>query len=137
MAQENENQEEHNQEEHQEEVETVSKADYDAIVAERDALKPVEKSESEQAMETKQQELWQKEVALTLKENGLDKFADVIKVKDADELNTTIEALNGIVDQYKVENAYVPENHAKQDEYDNAKNSGDTQGMIKSLFGFK
>lgn len=127
-------------EEEHEEVETVAKADYDAIVAERDDLtqyKPVEKSDAEKAMETKQQELWQKEVALTLKENGLDKFADVIKVKDADELNKAVEALNSIVDQYKVENAYVPENHAKQDEYDNAKNSGDTQGMIKSLFGFK
>src|SRR5699024_10171684 len=127
-------------EEEHEEVETVSKADYDAIVAERDDLaqyKPVEKSDAEKAMETKQQELWQKEVNLTLKENGLDKLADVIKVTDTDELNRRIETLNGIIDQYKVENAYVTENHAKQDEYDSAKNSGDTTGMIKSLFGFK
>lgn len=126
--------------ENPEEVETVTKEEYDAIVLERDNLlqyKPKELSDEEKAIQTKQNELWQKEVSLTLKENNLDRFADVIKVSDTDELTSTIEALNGIVDGFKVDNAYVPTDHATTDEYEQAKEKGDTQSMIKSLFGMK
>lgn len=122
------------------EVETVTKEEYDAIVAERDELlqfKPKELSDEEKAIQTKQNELWQKEVSLTLKENNLDRFVDVIKVSDEEELANTIKTLTGIVDEFKVDNAYVPTNHATANEYEKAKEKGDTTNMIKSLFGFK
>lgn len=131
---------ERQEDEEQDEVVTVSKAEYDAIIAERDELlqyKPVEPTEEEKAFATKQEELWAKEVALTLKENGLERFADVIQVKDTEELNKTIEILNDVMDEIKVENAYVPTDHARTSQYDTAKQKGDTQGMLKSLFGFK
>ncbi|MED0665305.1 hypothetical protein P4T04_03140 [Bacillus badius] len=135
---------EENQEviEQQEEVtevqETVSKEEYDLLVTELEELKsklPQEKSESELAIEAKEKELFKKEVNLTLKESGLEQFAEIIKVSDADELNTTVDVLKKIVNEIKVSTGYVPTEHAKQDAYNTAKSKGDTKGMIKSLFG--
>ncbi|MGM7635498.1 hypothetical protein [Bacillus sp. Hm123] len=123
---------------HREPDKTVSKEDYDSLVAELEEVKgklPVVKSEAELAIEAKQVELFQKEVALTLKENNLEQFTTVIKVNDSDELNTTIEALNKIVNEIKVSAGYVPVDHMKDDVYNAAKNKGDTKTMIKSLFG--
>ena len=108
------------------------------IVTERDGLlqfKSKEKSESEIALETKQQELFTKEVLLELKSAGLEKFADIVKVTNSDELVTTIETLTSIVNEIKVENGYVPDNHKSTDAYNTAKSKGDTKGMIKSLLG--
>ncbi|MCD8500909.1 MAG: hypothetical protein LRY71_03550, partial [Bacillaceae bacterium] len=65
---------------------------YDAIVLELEQVKaklPVEKSEKEIAIETKQQELFQKEVTLELKSVGLDKFADFFNAKTIEEINST------------------------------------------------
>lgn len=118
----------------------VSKADYDAIVAERDKLsqyKPKTLTEEEQALQDKQNELWNREVSLTLKEKGLERFSNIINVKDEEGLNNAVEALEDALKDYKVDNAYVPTDHASQDDYSNAKEKGDTTGMIKSLFGFK
>ncbi|WP_449355586.1 hypothetical protein ACUL41_07000 [Virgibacillus natechei] len=119
------------------EEETVTKEEFDAIVAERDDLlqyKPAEKTDAEVAMETKQNELWNKEVNLTLKEKGLDKFSDIVKVSNQEELESTIEALNGVVDAYKVDNAYVPTDHATEDEYEQFEQDKNVSGMISSKF---
>ncbi|OLN22905.1 hypothetical protein BTO30_07105 [Domibacillus antri] len=120
----------------QEEVtETVAKADYDSLVAELEEVKsklPQEKSESELAIEAKEQELFQKEVNLTLKENGLEAFADIVKVSDSDELNSTVEALTKIVNEIKVNMGYVPAHNAKQDEYSMYESKKDAKGMISA-----
>ncbi|MBB2482978.1 hypothetical protein H5P36_22715 [Bacillus sp. APMAM] len=112
------------------------------IIAERDNLlqyKPKDLSDEEKTLQTKQQELFDKEVSLTLKENGLEKFASIVKVGDSDELKTVIESLTSIVNDIKVSLGYIPDNHKQQNEYDVFAQKNDTKGMIATklskLFG--
>ncbi|MFB7303553.1 hypothetical protein [Heyndrickxia sporothermodurans] len=112
------------------------------IIAERDGLlqfKPKDLTDEEKAIQTKQKELFDKEVTLTLKENGLEQFASIVKVRDTEELKTVINSLTGIVNQIKIDNGYVPNDHKQQNEYDVFASKKDTQGMIATklskLFG--
>jgi len=135
MAEENQQTTEENQpqEQEQNQAETVSKADYDAIVSERDNLlqyKPHEVTEEEKIMQEKQENLWQKEIDLTLKDNDLEQFKDVIKVNDEDELKEVVKGLSQIVNDIKVSTGYVPKDHAVDDEYSKHEKDGNTQGMI-------
>lgn len=98
--------------------------------------KPAEKSDAEKELEQKQADLWQKEIALTLKEEGLDAFADFFQVKDSDELTAKVNKFKAIINDMKIDNSYKPNDHKSTDKYSQAKSKGDTQGMIKSLFGF-
>ena len=105
------------------------------LVTERDDLlqhKPKDLTDDEKAFETKQQGLWGKEVNLSLKENGLEQFADVIKVADEDELNQVVTSLTKIKNDMKVESGYVPKDKAKDDEYSNFEKNKDTKNMISS-----
>ncbi|WP_368974706.1 hypothetical protein NST61_17010 [Caldifermentibacillus hisashii] len=137
----NENQQQNNeqQEQQQEQVETVAKSKYDTLVAELEKVKtklPKELTEEEKALQEKQKELFDKEIQLTLKENGLEQFKDIVKVANDDELKETIKKLNKIVNNIKIEVGYIPEDHKQVTAYEQAKQKGDTKGMIKSLFGF-
>ncbi|MBU9720552.1 MULTISPECIES: hypothetical protein [Bacillaceae] len=107
------------------------------IVSERDELikyKPVEKSEEEKALETKHQELIQKEIELELKSVGLDKFADFFNVQKVEDLKPQVEKFQSILNEMKINSAYQPTDHKNTDEYSTAKGKGDTLGMIKALF---
>ncbi|WP_346200135.1 hypothetical protein NSQ96_16270 [Caldifermentibacillus hisashii] len=134
-----ENQEQQQEQQQELQNETVSKEQYDSVIAELEEVKaklPKELTEEEKAIQQKQQELFDKEIHLTLKENGLEQFKDIIKVSNSDELKDTIKKLNKIVNNIKIEVGYVPEDHKQVTAYEQAKQKGDTKGMIKSLFGF-
>ncbi|MFE4525067.1 hypothetical protein ACFRCQ_23670 [Cytobacillus firmus] len=112
------------------------------IVSERDELlqfKPKDLSDEEKAMQTKQQELFQKEVSLELKSAGLEKFAEFFNVQKIEDLQPQIEKFQGLLNEIKVEMGYVPADHKKQNEYDVFATKGDTKGMIATklskLFG--
>ncbi|KZZ85646.1 hypothetical protein [Bacillus sp. SJS] len=108
------------------------------IQSERDELlqfKPKEVSEAEKALQEKQQELWNKEVNIELKSAGLEKFADFFVAENTDQLKEKIEKFNILMDEFKVANGYVPSDHKQTTQYDQAKQTGNTKGMIKSLFG--
>ena len=116
-------------------IETVSKVDFDSLQAELDEVKgklPKEKSEGEIALETKQQELFAKEVAFELKQAGLEQFASLIKVSDTEELTETIKTLSQVVSDIKASTGYVPNEHLKQDAYASAEQKKDVQGMLSS-----
>ncbi|MFT8321685.1 MAG: hypothetical protein ABF649_12325 [Bacillus sp. (in: firmicutes)] len=107
------------------------------IVSERDELlqyKPKEVSDTEKALATKQEELWNKEVSLSLKEHGLESFASIVKVSNEEELTGVITTLNTFVNDLKVSIGYVPSEHNKQTEYSAAESKKDTKGMIASKF---
>ncbi|KPC97257.1 hypothetical protein LR69_04528 [Geobacillus sp. BCO2] len=57
---------------------------YLELVAKMEKMEQMLSQEAEKAqkMAEKEQELFQKQVHLTLKENGLEKFADIVKVND-------------------------------------------------------
>lgn len=126
--------EENNQNQQQEEqVETVSKVEYDVILAERDDLlqyKPKELSEEEKVFQTKQEAFNKQVLEFAIKEAGLSDFADFIQNQEE------IEAFKGLVkkieDNVKKDLAYKPENHKQTDEYSQFEQKGDTKGMIGS-----
>lgn len=93
---------------------------------------PKDLSDEEKAIQTKQQELFVKEINLTLKENGLEQFASIIKVGDSDELKEIVGSLTKIVNDIKVSTGYVPSDHKQQNEYDVFAKNKDTKGMIGS-----
>lgn len=93
---------------------------------------PTELTDDEKAIQTKQQELFVKEINLTLKENGLEKFANVVKVNDENELTKVVQSLSTIVKELKVDSAYVPDSHKQQDQFSKFENDKNTVGMIGS-----
>jgi hypothetical protein len=123
------------QEQQGQQAETVAKTEYDKLVAELEEMKkklPRELSEEEKALEAKQQELWQKEVSLSLKEAGLEAFTDIVKVNDEKELKDVVKKLTSIVNDIKVSMGYVPSDHKQQSEYDMYAQKKDTKGMIST-----
>jgi hypothetical protein len=93
---------------------------------------PKEKTDEEKALEQKQAELWQKEVELELKTNGLADFAPFVTAKDEDDLKAKIEQLNKIVAGLKIDSSYKPDDHKQTSEYDKYEKEGNTIGMISS-----
>lgn len=132
QKQEQQGQHEQQQEQH---METVLKEDYDKVVAELEEAKsklPKDLTEEEKALQAKQKELFDKEVKLTLKEEGLEAFADIVKVNDEKELKDVVKSLNKIVNDIKVSLGYVPSDHKQQTEYDMYAQKKDTKGMIST-----
>lgn len=92
-----------------------------------------QEAEKQKEIEAKQQELWQKQVQMTLKENGLEKFvdfADILKVSNEDELADVVKKLTAIVNEIKIETGYIPADHAKTDEYSKYEKEKNAAGMI-------
>jgi len=108
------------------------------LVTERDDLlqyKPVDKTEAETAFEEKQRAQFEREVGLTLKEQGLSEFADVINVDNEEDLAQVMKSLTKIKSQLKIDSSYVPENHKAEDEYSKYQKDKNTVGMIGSKIG--
>lgn len=107
------------------------------IQTERDELlkfKPKDLTDEEKAIQTKQQELFDKEISLELKSAGLEKFADFFNVQKVEDLQPKIETFQTLINELKVEMGYKPENHKQTDEYSVHEKKKDTQGMIASKF---
>ncbi|WDF52315.1 hypothetical protein PQ460_07875 [Paenibacillus sp. KACC 21273] len=102
------------------------------IMAERDALKPLIKSEAENQLEHREQELFQKEISFELKQSGLYDFAEFFNVKDSEQLQEKIIKLNTILNERQIKNSYVPENHKSQSQYEQAQSKGNVQDMISA-----
>ncbi|EHL78974.1 hypothetical protein [Bacillus smithii] len=116
-------------------IETVAKAEYDKLVSKLEEVKsklPKELTEEEKAIKAKEKELFDKEVKLTLKEEGLEAFADIVKVNDEKELKDVVKKLTSIVNDIKVSLGYVPSDHKQQTEYDMYAQKKDTKGMIST-----
>ncbi|MBY0221965.1 hypothetical protein [Sporosarcina aquimarina] len=83
--------------------------------------------------------LFSKQVTLTLSQHGLEAFKDIVHVSTPEELESAVQKLtaivNGIKNEAKVSAGYVPKDNLKQDSYNVAKEKGDTKSMIKALFG--
>ncbi|TFJ93643.1 hypothetical protein [Lentibacillus salicampi] len=98
---------------------------------------PKEPTDAEKALQQKENELFQKQVSVELKANGLEQFADVVNVSNEEGLTKTIEQLTKINNDMKINNSYQPTDTKGNDAYDVAKKQGDHKGMVKSIFGFK
>lgn len=120
------------QDQQQEQQQTVNMKTYLELVAKMEKMEQTlaNEAEKQKEIEAKQNELWQKEVQLSLKEAGLEKFADIVKVNDEKELKEVIKKLTSIVNEIKIETGYVPADHAKTDEYSKYEKEKNVAGMI-------
>ena len=116
----------------QDQQQTVDMKTYLELVAKMEKMEQMLSQEAEKAQKVaeKEQELFQKQVQLTLKENGLEKFADIVKVSNEDELKDVVKKLTTIVNEIKIESGYIPAEHAKTDEYSVYEKKKDVAGMI-------
>lgn len=123
----------------QQQDQQVDMKTYLELVAKMEKMEQMlsQEAEKQKEIEAKQNELWQKQVQLTLKENGLEKFADIVKVSNEDELKDVVKKLSQIVNEIKIETGYVPADHKQMTAYEQAKKQGNTKNMIKALFGMK
>ncbi|HJF32209.1 MAG TPA: hypothetical protein K8V56_10625 [Sporosarcina psychrophila] len=78
--------------------------------------------------------LFQKEVAYTLKESGLEAFADVINVTDTEQLKGVTAKLTAIVNGIKTSVSFVPKENGKQDAVTIAEQNKDVKGMLGAKF---
>jgi hypothetical protein len=137
QTQEQQQEQQQEQTQQQDQQQTVDMKTYLELVAKMEKMEKTLANEAERQkeIEVKQQELWQKQVQLTLKENGLEKFADIVKVSNEDELKDVVKKLTAIVNEIKIETGYVPADHKQMTAYEQAKKQGNTKNMIKVLFG--
>ncbi|WP_409174839.1 hypothetical protein [Brevibacillus fortis] len=101
-------------------------------IKELEQFKPVQKTDAEIALEQKSKELFEKEKTLTLKEAGLQEFAEFFEVGNIDDLQSKIEQFNKILASKSLDNTYKPESHKTSDKYSIAEKKGDTVSMIGS-----
>ncbi|WP_232467220.1 hypothetical protein [Anoxybacillus flavithermus] len=125
-------QEQQQQDQQQQDQQQVDMKTYLELVAKMEKMEQTlaNEAEKQKEIEAKQQELFQKQVQLTLKENGLEKFADIVRVNDENELADVVKKLSQIVNEIKVETGYIPADHAKTDEYSKYEKEKNVTGMI-------
>lgn len=137
--------EDKNEENADSEIVEEEEVDVDALIKENEDLKAQleeiksqqveeEKSEKEIELEQREQKLWNKEVSIVLKENGLDAFIDFIKVDVGEDkaLLEQVSKLKGIVGDIEMKNSYKPTDNKAVDEYSIARKNKDVKSMIGS-----
>ncbi|HDX9600990.1 TPA: xanthine phosphoribosyltransferase [Bacillus cereus] len=117
----------------QEEVDSLHKQ-----IDELSQYKPKELTDDEVKIQQKLESIWQREVAQTLKEEGIELFADFINVSvdDTEALQSQIIKLKGIIGQLELSNGYKPTNHKQVDGYSLAKKNKDVKSMIGQKLNF-
>ncbi|QHZ55901.1 hypothetical protein M655_009765 [Brevibacillus sp. NSP2.1] len=84
--------------------------------------------------QNRMKELWQKEVNLELKLEGLHDFAEFFFVEEGhyEELEAKIKRFKEVLGKRDLNNGFVPESHRSADKYTLAEKSKDTKAMIGS-----
>lgn len=84
--------------------------------------------------QNRMKELWQKEVNLELKLEGLHDFAEFFFVEEGnrEELEAKIKRFKEVLGKRDLNNGFVPEGHRSADKYTLAEKSKDTKAMIGS-----
>lgn len=120
------------------EPEMVLKNDLDELQGKYDDLVntiPKTPTEQELALLEREQVLFDKEVSLTLREEGFEAFASILKVNNQEELVAAIQVLKDIHKQEEVNNSYVPKASSTDvSDYEKSAQKKDVNGMITSKF---
>ncbi|WP_369903106.1 xanthine phosphoribosyltransferase [Bacillus manliponensis] len=119
------------------EEKTYSQEEIDVLKEQIDELsqyKPKELTDDEIKIQRKLESIWKREVAQTLKEEGVEVFADFINVSvdDTETLSNQITKLKEIIGQLELANGYKPTNHKNVDAYSIAKKNKDVKNMISA-----
>lgn len=123
------------------EEKTYSQEEVDGLhkqIEELSQYKPKELTDDEVKIQQKLESIWQREVTQTLKEEGIEIFADFINVSidDTEALQSQITKLKEIVGQLELANGYKPTNHKQVDGYSIAKKNKDVKNMIGHKLNF-
>ncbi|EJR47848.1 hypothetical protein IIK_03216 [Bacillus cereus VD102] len=123
------------------EEKTYSQEEVDLLynqIEELSQYKPKELTDDEIKIQQKLESIWKREVAQTLKEEGVEVFADFfnVSVDDTEALNNQITRLKEIIGQLELANGYKPTNHKQVDGYSIAKKNKDTKSMISQKLNF-
>ncbi|ABS21606.1 xanthine phosphoribosyltransferase [Bacillus cereus group sp. BfR-BA-01119] len=123
------------------EEKTYSQEEVDLLynqIEELSQYKPKELTDDEIKIQQKLESIWKREVAQTLKEEGVEVFADFfnVSVDDTEALNNQIIRLKEIIGQLELANGYKPTNHKQVDGYIIAKKNKDTKSMISQKLNF-
>jgi hypothetical protein len=103
------------------------------VIQERDELmqyKPQELTDEQKQIKKLQAELLQAKTLATLQQAGLEDFIEFLSVENEKELKVKIEKLSKVLEDRKLNNAYVPQDHKPTDAYSNAEKNNDVVGMI-------
>lgn len=122
---------------HDEPQEMVLKSDLEALQGKYDDLVstiPKVPTEQELALLEREQVLFDKEVSFTLREQGFEAFAPILKVTNQEELDNAIQVLKEIHNQQQVKNSYIPLTKTDKTEYEKAVQKKDVNGMITTKF---
>lgn len=92
--------------------------------------KPKELSDEEKVIQQKQNELFQKEISLELKDAGLEDFAEYFNVDKVEDLKIKIDKFNKLINAKKIDNSFKPQDHQSQDKYSSYMKEKNTVGMI-------
>jgi len=96
-------------------------------------------AELQKQLAAQRESLRAEKINFAFEREGLKDFAEFIHIEDDSKLNETVAKLKGLIDgiksKAKQEVGYVPSEHKQEKAYDQAKQQGNTKGMIKSLFG--
>ncbi|MEM5664715.1 xanthine phosphoribosyltransferase [Bacillus toyonensis] len=120
---------------------TYSQEEVDVLnnqIEELSQYKPKELTDDEIKIQQKLEAIWRREVSQTLKEEGIEVFADFINVSvdDTETLNNQITKLKEIIGQLELSNGYQPTNHKQVDGYSIAKKNKDVKSMIGQKLNF-
>ncbi len=94
--------------------------------------KPIQKTEQEEVLEKREQELKKKEFDLLIKEEGLSDFAAFLDANDEKAMKTKVQELKKVLESRKIDNSFKPEPHKRQDAYMQAEKDGNVTGMISA-----
>lgn len=83
-------------------------------------------------LDKREKELFQREVNSSLKDSGLERFAEIINVDSHESLDEVMAKLTKIMNDMKIEQSYQPKDNAKQDAYTVHAKNKDTKNMIGS-----
>lgn len=120
-----------------EEPEMVLKSDLEALQTKYEDLVntiPKEPTEQELDLLEREQMLFDKEVLFTLREQGFEAYAPILKVTNKEQLETALNLLQEIHNQYQVKNSYIPLTKTDKTEYEKAVQKKDVNGMITTKF---
>jgi len=84
--------------------------------------------------QNRMKELWNKEVTIELKMEGLSDFAEffVVEENNREVLEQKIKSFKEVLGKRELDSGYVPDNHRNTDKYSLAEKSKDTKAMIGS-----
>lgn len=91
-------------------------------------------SDAETTLNERENALFQRQIQLELKAEGLEEFADFISAENEEELFAQVAKLKELKGKLKADNSYKPTEHNASSDYAKALKNRDVKSMIRTKF---